>query len=75
MSYKIDLAEYQRELIVRAMELALLNSNFVRDLGINKSDHGPGDTMAEEFDILLGMMKSLPQDEKENPDCLHGFAL
>jgi len=74
MAYKISLSERQREHIVTAMYL-------MKTLALveyNNMSSAPGelfDTEQQEFDVLLAMFEELPQQEKECPNCLHGFAL
>jgi hypothetical protein len=73
MSYTIQMAEYQRQMIVAAMQhfRATMPPEY-RALEAQPSE--AFGTMRKEFDVLLEMFDDLPTNNVP-ADCVHGFCL
>lgn len=68
-SYHIQLAEYQRQIIERALEH--LPFEAIADIPLPSFEDGPAEVILN----LKQMTAELPEVEAANPGTLHGFAL
>lgn len=72
MSYNIQLAEHQRQILAIAMRnLSFEAVNEIKQLQI---PHFENDQMSA-AGVLREMIDDLPADEAEHPGIVHGFAL
>lgn len=76
-SYLIDLAEYQREILIKAMKAIIQADTLDKEPPVNPptASFMPYDTEYAEAEVLLGMLEELPEVERETPGVMHGFAV
>lgn len=72
-SYKIQIDEEQRKLLVRAMQAALLNSDFCKQLVMEPVAAVYPDNQLEALGCLLEM--TIQIEHEVDPELLHGFCL
>lgn len=68
-AYKISLSEGSRELLVALLQA---NPDVIQE---HIGKYEKNDLERENLRFLLDGLKSLPEDERDSPSCLHGLCL
>lgn len=81
-TYTIMLNDYQRALIMRVLNHALIDSKYANELANEEPPDSNltglsagGDSALEEVEVLIELFGTLPTQESETPGIVHGFCL
>lgn len=81
-TYTLMLNDYQRSLIMRVLNHALIDSKYANELAAESPPDSNltglsagGESALEEVETLIELFGLLPKDESESPGTVHGLCL